>query len=88
MPEREEYLVNRIKKLEADLEKAEAGAREIEMLVDGLMIQLAKEYGVKVQGGYQMKMPVFDAKALVEKYAVSVEKDDFQYEVRAIRREV
>jgi uncharacterized protein YydD (DUF2326 family) len=88
MPEREEYLVNRIKKLEADLQQAEAATKEIGTLVDALLIQIAKEYGVKVPGGYQMKMPVFDAKALVEKYEVTAEKDDFQYEIRVNRREV
>ena len=88
MDEREEYLVKRIKDLEANLEKAEAATKEIGTLVDGLLIMIAKEYGVKVPCGYHMKMPVFDAKALVEKYEVTAEKDDFQYAIRVTRREV
>lgn len=89
MEDREEYLVNRIKKLEADLEQAGAGTKEIGMLVDGLMAQMALEFGVKEpDGGYRVKLPVFDARALVEKYEVIVEKDDFQYVIRTRRREV
>ena len=87
MDEREEYLVNRIKKLEADLEQAEAGTKEIGMLVDAMMTQMAMEFGEEVRDGYLLKLRAFDAKELVEDFAVRVVKDDFQYKIRVYRRE-
>lgn len=87
MDEREEYLVNRIKKLEAQLEQADAGTKEIGTLVDALMISMAMEFGVKEPSGYRVKLPVFIAVELVERYQISVEKDDFEYVIRASRRE-
>ena len=88
MDEREEYLVNRIKKLEAQLEQADAGAKEIGTLVDAMMIHMTMEFGVKEPGGgHRVKLPVFNAKELVEKYQISVEKDDFEYVIRVNRRE-
>lgn len=88
MDDREEYLVNRIKKLEGQLEQADAGTKEIGTLVDALMIHMAMEFGVKEpDGGYRVKLPVFNARDLVEKYQISVEKDDFEYVLRVNRRE-
>ncbi len=87
MDEREEYLVNRIKKLERQLEQADAGTKEIGTLVDALMISMAMEFGVKEPSGYRVKLPVFIARELVERYQISVEKDDFEYVIRASRRE-
>lgn len=88
MDEREEYLVNRIKKLEAQLEQADAGAKEIGTLVDAMMIHMTMEFGVKEPSGYRVKLPVFIARELVERYQISVEKDDFEYVLRVKRREV
>ena len=87
MDEREEYLVNRIKKLEGQLEQADAGTKEIGTLVDALMIQMAMEFGVKKPSGYRVKLPVFIARELVERYQISVEKDDFEYVLWVNRRE-
>ena len=86
MEDREEYLIGRIKKMEEDLEKAEDGAREIQMLVDGLLIHLVREYGVKADGGYKMSLPAFNAKELINRYEVSVKKDDFTYVLQIVRR--
>lgn len=87
MDEREEYLVNRIKKLEAQLEQADAGTKEIGTLVDAMMIHMAMEFGVKEPSGYRVKLPVFIARDLVNRYQLSVEKDDFEYVLRVSRRE-
>lgn len=87
MDEREEYLVNRIKKLEGQLEQADAGTKEIGTLVDALMIHMAMEFGVKEPSGYRVKLPVFIARDLVNRYQLSVEKDDFEYVLRVSRRE-
>ena len=89
MDEREEYLVNRIKNLEAQLEKAEVGTKEIMVMVDAMLAQMAMEYGVKEpDGGYRVKLPMFDAKEMVGKYEISVERDDFEYVIRTRRLEV
>ena len=89
MDEREEYLVKRIKDLEASLEKAEAATKEIGTLVDAMMLKMAQGFGVKEpDGGYRLKLPVFNAREMVEKYEVTVEKDDFWYVIRTHRREV
>lgn len=88
MDEREEYLVKRVKDLEAKLEKTEAGAEQIRMLVDAMLIQMTMEFGVKQPRGYRVNMPRFNAKALLEEYELAVEeKDDFEYVIRASRRE-
>lgn len=88
MDEREEYLVKRIKDLEASLDQAQAGTREIMAIVDALLIQLTMEFGVREpDGGYRLKLPVFNAKVLTETHQVSVEKDDFEYVIRTHRQE-
>ena len=88
MPEREEYLVNRIKKLEADLEQAEAATKQIGMLVDAIMIQIAMDFGEEVPGGYRVKLRKFDAQQLVEDFVVRVEREDSEYTFRTYRQEV
>lgn len=88
MDEREEYLVNRVKKLEADLQQAEAATKEIGMLVDAMLIRIAMEFGEEVPGGYRLYLPNFDARQLVEDFEVIATKDDFQYVIRTHRREV
>ena len=88
MDEREEYLVKRIKDLEAKLDKTEAGVTEVMMLTDALMVQMAMEFGVKEpDGGYRVKLPVFNAKKLAKEYQVSVEADGLDYVLRVHRLE-
>ena len=88
MDEREEYLVNRIKKLEADLAQAETATKEIGMLVDAMMIQMAMDFGEEVPGGYGVKLKKFDVNQLVEDFVVRVERKDSEYTFRTFRREV
>ena len=87
MDEREEYLVNRIKKLEADLKQAEDATKEIGMVVDAMLIRIAMEFGEEVPGGHRLYLPTFNAKELVEDFEVIAKKDDFQYVIRTHRRE-
>lgn len=88
MDEREEYLVNRIKALEESLEKAQAGTKEIMTLVDALLAQVTMEFGVKEpNGGYRVKLPMFDARELLGTHEIGVEKDDFEYVIRTRRLE-
>lgn len=88
MDEREEYLVNRIKKMAADLEQAEAATKQIGKLVDAILIRIAMDFGEEVPGGYGVKLKKFDVNQLVEDFVVRVERKDSEYTFRAFRREV
>lgn len=85
MDDREAYLVDRIKKLEASLEQAEAGTKEIGMLVDALMIDMARRYGQNVSGDYILMLPYFDARTLTDTFSVKVEKVEQSYKITANR---
>lgn len=87
MSEKERYLRKRVKDLEEKLEKAQAGVVETMSVVDALMAQVAKEYGVVEGGGYTVRLQAFDVEALLQQWDVHVAKDGQDYEIRVTKKE-
>ena len=87
MSEKERYLRKRVKDLEEKLEKAQAGVVETMSVVDALMAQVAKEYGVVESGGYTVRLQAFDVEALLQRWDVHVTKDGQDYEIRVTKKE-
>lgn len=85
MDDREAYLVDRIKKLEASLENAETATKEIGMLVDAMMIDISRRFGENESGDYVLMLPYFDARSLTDTFSVKVEKVDQAYKITAKR---
>ena len=77
-----QYLQKRVRDLEAKQKKTEEGAKEVGMLVDALMVQIAKEYGSQIDEGYKLEMPRFDALTLLQQWDVKVAKTEVCYEIR------
>ena len=87
MSEKERYLRKRVKDLEEKLAKAQGGVVETMSVVDALMVQVAKEYGVVEAGGYTVRLQAFDVEALLREWDVHVTKDGQIYEIRVTQKE-
>ena len=77
-----QYLQKRVRDLEAKQKKTEDGAKEVCMLVDALMAQVVKEFGVQTEEGYKLELPNFDVQMLLQRWDVKVTKTEIVYEIR------